>query len=97
MSKNSSKKIVKFCAYSHIYKIALKSIYERKLPGEVKHGAIITLLGIFCPFFWIALFSGASNSVKIFHAAHSGVVIMIGITIMILGVIKASKRGKNGR
>jgi hypothetical protein len=97
MSKYLNKKIVKLCAYSHIYQIVFKSFKERKLPEGTRQGATITLLGIFCPFFWISLFSGASHSTKLFHATHSGIVILIGIVTMIIGAYNSSKKGKNGR
>ena len=51
---------------------------ERYLLGHVKSGLGIALIGVFCPIFWLSLFSGAKAETLYFNAAHSGIVILIG-------------------
>lgn len=60
---------------------------EQQIIQRVKLGRNIALIGVFCPFFWIALFSGASQNVVYFNAMHSGIVIAIGYVILIKGRI----------
>jgi hypothetical protein len=36
------------------------------------------LVGFFCPFFWIALFSGVRGQTLYFNAIHSGLVMLFG-------------------
>ena len=52
---------------------------ERYLLGHVKSGLGIALIGVFCPIFWLSLFSGAKVETLYFNAAHSGIVILIGL------------------
>ena len=56
---------------------------ERYLLGQVKSGLGIALIGVFCPIFWISFFSGAKAEALYFNAAHSGIVILIGLTYSI--------------
>jgi len=51
-----------------------------------RKGIQISLLGFFCPFFWYSLFSGDSVGTVAFHAAHSGLVILIGVVFFIKGL-----------
>ena len=60
---------------------------EQQILQKVKLGRNIALIGVFCPFFWMALFSGASRDVVYFNAMHSGIVIAIGYVILIKGRI----------
>ncbi|MDQ8182604.1 hypothetical protein [Pelagicoccus sp. SDUM812005] len=55
---------------------------------QVKAGRNIALLGFFCPFFWIALLSGAEASTLGLHAAHSGIVFLAGLGILTVGLMK---------
>jgi hypothetical protein len=52
---------------------------EQYLMGKVKSGLGISLIGIFCPFFWLSLISGAKMETLYFNAVHSGIVILIGL------------------
>jgi hypothetical protein len=80
--------ILFFCAYTHLWNVIKKSVKERKLPAAARPGAMIFLLGIFCPLFWIALFSGARGAALSMHAIHSGIVAGIGLVIMIAGLFQ---------
>lgn len=84
--------LTKWCAYSHMYKVFSALIKGGDISDKTRTGRNIALLGIFCPFFWFALFTGASRTELAFHATHSGIVFFIGIVIM-FGSLK-QKKGK---
>jgi len=75
-------KLSQWCAYTHLYKLLKTLVNGEKLSEQAKAGRNIALLGLFCPFFWYALLSGAQTSTVIMHATHSGVVFLIGVAIM---------------
>ncbi|NOH98733.1 hypothetical protein [Vibrio sp. 99-70-13A1] len=76
----------KWCAYSHMIKVFSVLISGGDISQQTKGGRNIALLGLFCPFFWYALFTGASKTELAFHATHSGVVFLIGMTIMFVSL-----------
>ncbi|WP_435234616.1 hypothetical protein ACR30L_12650 [Psychromonas sp. PT13] len=78
-------KLSQFCAYSYLYKLFIN---RGKLTDQAKAGRNIALLGLFCPFFWFSLVSGANLSTVLFHAAHSGIVFLMGIVIMLVSFQK---------
>ena len=81
--------LLNICPYTHLFRVVKTSICERKFPNNAaKQGAIIMIIGILCPIFWISLFSGASAEVVRFNATHSGAVALIGMVIMIIGFLK---------
>ncbi|MCQ1060313.1 hypothetical protein ACQKPX_14755 [Photobacterium sp. DNB23_23_1] len=80
--------IGKWCAYSHIFKAFTVLINGGQISEQTRAGRNIALLGFFCPFFWIALFTGAEASSLAFHATHSGIVFLIGIAIMVASIKK---------
>jgi len=55
---------------------------EQNLLDRVRKGSTIALIGFFCPFFWVLLFSGAGQVDVYFNAMHSGAVILIGIIFL---------------
>lgn len=63
------------------------SCRQQKWRGMVRNGRNIALIGVFCPFFWISVFSGASVQMIGFNAVHSGIVILIGLGIMTGGYL----------
>jgi len=75
--------LMSFCAYTHLWRVIKHAIVERRLPDSIRQGALIALLGFFCPFFWLALLMGASKAELIFHATHSGVVFCLGVLLML--------------
>lgn len=81
-----------WCAYSHMFKVFKVLLSGGDVSSQTKAGRNIALLGIFCPFFWIALFNGASKSELAFHATHSGIVFFIGIAIMFVGLKRQKER-----
>jgi hypothetical protein len=88
LKKSVGQMLLSVCPYTHLWRVIKTSIAERKLPAATRQGAFITLLGIFCPIFWVALFTGASASELKFHAIHSGIVVLIGVVLMISGLMK---------
>ena len=78
----SIKNLAKWCAYTHMFKVFSALINGGDISEQTRAGRNIALLGIFCPFFWYALFTGASKAELAFHATHSSVVFLIGIVIM---------------
>ena len=86
--KSIGQMLLNICPYTHLWRVIKVSIAERKFPAAARTGAIITLLGICCPLFWIALFTGANAEELKFHATHSGIVALIGLALTIAGFIK---------
>lgn len=86
--------LLNLCPYTHAWRAFRRMVAERKLPESARPGASVALLGLFCPFFWIALFSGASKAELIFHATHSGVVILIGVVLLLIGLAKENDASK---
>lgn len=52
---------------------------EREILFRIKLGKSIVLIGVFCPIFWISLFSGARGEILYYNAFHSGLVILFGL------------------
>jgi len=86
MLKTVITKLTAWCAYSHIFKVFSALMNKGEISEQTRVGRTIALLGIFCPFFWYALFTGASKAELIFHATHSGIVFLIGIVIMFVSL-----------
>lgn len=80
--KTAINNITKWCAYSHMFKVFLTLLNGGDISEQTRAGRNIAVLGLLCPFFWYALFTGASKAELIMHATHSGVVFLIGIVIM---------------
>lgn len=88
MVKSILYKVSQFCAYSHIFKFFSILKNGEDISAQTRTGKNIALLGIFCPFFWYALFTGASTSELIFHATHSSIVFLIGLAIILVSFKK---------
>jgi uncharacterized membrane protein len=43
------------------------------------------LIGFLCPILWVSVFSGRSERVVLMNAVHSGIVILIGLVLTMLG------------
>ena len=79
-------KLSKLCAYTHIYRLLVMLFNGHELSEKTKIGRNIALLGFFCPFFWISLFTGAETATTIFHAIHSSIVFLLGVVIMVFSL-----------
>ena len=84
--------LLNLCPYTHLWRAMKRVVAERKLPSSARTGASIALLGLFCPFFWIALFTGASREELIFHGCHSGLVFLIGLVLMLNALARQQER-----
>ncbi|MDZ8118474.1 hypothetical protein [Pontiella agarivorans] len=82
----------KWCAYRYLYLVITTLIKGGSMSGQVKAGRNMALLGLCCPIFWMALFSGERGAALAFHAMHSGVVCLLGIAIMIAGLVNQKDR-----
>lgn len=91
------KSLMTYCPYTRLWGVTRDVITTKKLPESARPGALIALLGLFCPLFWIALFTGASRSELMFHATHSGVVCGIGLLLMIAGWRKEKQQSEHNQ
>lgn len=80
--------LLNLCPYTHLWRAVKRMVAERKLPDSARTGAYVALLGLFCPFFWFALLTGASRAELVFHAVHSGVVFLAGVVLLVIGLAK---------
>ncbi|MDA8226376.1 MAG: hypothetical protein M0T74_01490 [Desulfitobacterium hafniense] len=102
ISKNLVKRIIGYCPYCIVGKQVTSKISgikqvvkksnppddnEKRLIGKMKTGRNIALIGVFCPIFWSALFMGASGSILLLNAIHSGIFICIGGAYFFLNFI----------
>ncbi|MDF7801667.1 hypothetical protein P4C99_19470 [Pontiellaceae bacterium B1224] len=87
-AKKCASSLSKWCAYKHLYTVISTLIRGGKMSDQTRAGRNIALLGLFCPFFWIALFTGVHGKELALHAAHSGIVFFIGLSIVIVSLIK---------
>jgi len=85
-------RLSKLCAYCYIYNLFLTLLNGKELPELAKSGRNIALLGLFCPFFWFSLFSGADSSTILFNAIHSGIVFLLGVVIMLVSLKQNNKK-----
>lgn len=88
MKKFSIWDIKWLCPYAHIWHAVRNLVVEKEMPAAARQGAIIAIMGLCCPLFWIALYSGASREELIFHALHSGAVFAVGAVLFVVGIAK---------
>jgi len=86
--KSFGQMLLSICPYTHLWRAIKVAIAERRLPAAARTGALIFLLGVFCPIFWVAYFSGASAGELKFHATHSAIFALVGLAMMISGLLK---------
>ena len=81
--------LLNICPYTHLIRVIRTAVKERKFPNTAaRQGAILMVIGLCCPIFWISLIAGASADTLRFNAMHSGIFALIGLVIMIAGFIK---------
>jgi len=81
--------LLNICPYTHLIRVIKATVRERKFPNTAaRQGAIIMVIGICCPIFWISLITGATTETLRFNAIHSGIIALIGLGIMIAGFLK---------
>ncbi|MHC1760461.1 MAG: hypothetical protein AB9917_13315 [Negativicutes bacterium] len=77
------KKVVQSVRGKRVIPNTVDSAKEGELKARMKTGRNVALIGFFCPIFWISLFTGASAGELYFNAAHSGIVVVIGLSLML--------------
>lgn len=94
------KSIVKACPYTLLGKKCVNAVKpsstKKQAPSpklitlskNIKTGRNIVLIGVFCPFLWFAILSGASKDFIIMNAIHSGFVAVIGLVIMLINYLR---------
>lgn len=92
MIRTAYSHLCKWCAYSYIFKVFSIFINDKHISVQIQSGKRIALLGLFCPFFWYALLTGAPKLELMFHATHSGIVFLIGIAIICVSLRKQKKQ-----
>jgi len=92
---NFIKSIIKACPYSIAGKKCIEVVKGNKLADTkkesktqrfkegIKTGRNISLIGVFCPFLWYSIVSGASKNFIILNLIHSAIIVGIGILIII--------------
>jgi len=94
------KSVVKACPYTLLGKKCINAVKpdsaKQKAPSpktislskNIKTGRNIVLIGVFCPFLWFAIISGASKDFIILNAIHSGFVAAIGLLVMFVNYLR---------
>lgn len=57
------------------------------LKKGMKTGWHITLVGVFCPFFWYSLLSGKSTNLVVLNALHSSAVVLLGLLVVFVNYL----------
>lgn len=89
------KKVIRLLQGEPIIDKARLSDRERDLLFRIKLGQGIALVGLFCPIFWISLFSGVRGEALYFNACHSGLVILVGLGFILKYRIDLEKERSN--
>ena len=88
------KSIVKACPYALIGKKCIAVIKGKPstvnnlknkillFKTGIKTGRNIALIGVFCPFLWYSILSGASKDFIILNVIHSGIIVALGLLII---------------
>ncbi|APY11257.1 hypothetical protein BWZ22_08380 [Seonamhaeicola sp. S2-3] len=94
------KSVVKACPYTLLGKKCVNVVKPNSakqkassskaisLSKNIKTGRNIVLIGVFCPFFWFAILSGASKDFIILNAIHSGFVAVFGLLVMLVNYLR---------
>ena len=108
---NFFKKLVKACPYALLgkqCKDVLKGQPSSPKPSKnkthlfkagIKTGRNIALVGVFCPFLWYAILSGASRNFILLNLIHSGIIVGLGLLVLgfnylaLYAYTKSPKRG----
>lgn len=93
------KPILDACPYTMIGKKCIRVVGAKKnitkkpdkkiirLQKGMKTGRNLSLIGVFCPFFWFALLTGMSKDFIILNAMHSSIVVAIGLIIVLFNYV----------
>jgi len=86
------KRLLSLCPYTHVFHSVKIVVREKKLPQAAKTGALIALLGFFCPLFWVPFLSGKPLGELWFDIIHSGAFVAIGIGMFLWGIFAQRKQ-----
>lgn len=93
------KSMIKACPYTLAGKKCIAVVKGKKqtvqendnktarLKKGMKTGRNISLVGIFCPFFWYSLLTGMSTNFIILNAIHSALFILLGLFVMLVNYL----------
>ncbi|SHJ93717.1 hypothetical protein [Pseudozobellia thermophila] len=93
------KSLIKACPYTFVGR-QCRAVFKGKKTTDLKYddkatrfrkgmktGRNISLVGVFCPFFWYALLSGASTNLIVLNALHSSAVVLLGLLVVLVNYI----------
>lgn len=90
---NFFKSIVQACPYSLVGKKCMNKFKSNPnthknsknktqlYKSGIKTGRNISLVGVFCPFLWYSILSGASKNFIVLNLIHSGIIVAIGLVV----------------
>ncbi|MGJ8550566.1 hypothetical protein [Winogradskyella wichelsiae] len=102
------KSIIKACPYSLLGKHCISAFKEKPntdktiknkiqiFKSGIKTGRNIALIGVFCPFLWYAILSGAHIDFIILNTIHSGIVAGIGLVIISVNCVALYAQTRKG-
>jgi len=97
--KNLFKSIVNACPYSILGKKCMgvlthkpktntsRTNKTKPFKAGIKTGRNIAMVGIFCPFLWYAILSGASKDFILLNVIHSGIIVVLGLVIITVNYV----------
>lgn len=97
--RNFLKSTIKACPYSLIGKKCMGILkakpdtdtnFKNKIhvyKTGIKTGRHISLVGVFCPFLWYSILSGASKDFIILNVIHSGIIVGIGLVVLCVNYV----------
>jgi len=108
---NFFKSLIRACPYSLVGKKCVDAVKGKPsthkksknkaqlFKAGIKTGRNISLVGVFCPFLWYAILSGASKDFILLNLIHSGIIVIIGLIVLginYLALYSYSKSIKKG-
>ena len=106
---NLFKSIVAACPYSIIGKKCIGVLNNKPKPDNnsknktqafkagIKTGRNIALVGVFCPFLWYAILSGASKDFILLNVIHSGIIVVLGLVIITVNYVVFYANSKSSK
>ncbi|WP_157757613.1 hypothetical protein [Pseudalgibacter alginicilyticus] len=101
------KSVVQACPYSLVGKKCMDAVKGKPSVNKnsnnktqlfqkgIKTGRNISLVGVFCPFLWFSILSGATKDFIILNLIHSGIIVGIGLVIMGINYIALNSKSKS--
>lgn len=98
--KKSIKSLIQACPYTLVGKKCVEVVKGNSgkphkpdnrvlsLKTGIKTGRNILLVGVFCPFLWYAIISGASENFIILNVIHSAIIAGIGGLVILINYFR---------